>query len=199
MQLGRRPLKFCCIVGVALALTWAPPLRAETTEDAQRHFAAGKKAYEIGAYDEAIKEFGEAYRLIDDPALLYNLGQAHRLAGHTVEALRLYRMFLLKVPSSPNRDEVTASITELQKQLAGSPQTKPAETAAPTETTPPSAPETAVARTDQPAHKKASYKKWLPWTIVGIVVAGAAVGVGVGVGLSSSHPSASTTFGTFKF
>jgi tetratricopeptide (TPR) repeat protein len=104
-------------VAAAVALmVWRPAL-ANDIEDAKRHFAVGKKAYEIGAYDEAIKEYGEAYRLIDDPALLFNLGQAHRLAGHVVEALRAYRMFLLKVPDSPNRSDVEALIADLQNHL----------------------------------------------------------------------------------
>jgi tetratricopeptide (TPR) repeat protein len=108
-------------LAVAAALTFQRPAQADNVDDAKRHFAAGTKAYEIGAYDEAIKEYGEAYRLIDDPALLFNLAQAHRFAGHTVEALRAYRMFLLKLPNTPNRSEVESRIADLQSQMASQP------------------------------------------------------------------------------
>lgn len=88
---------------------------ADDVSEARDHYKKGTKAFELGAFDEAVTEYGAAYRLRDDPALLYNLGQAHRLANHPVEALRFYRLFLMKVPNTPNRNEVEAKIDELQR------------------------------------------------------------------------------------
>jgi len=85
--------------------------------DAQKHYVQGTKAFDLGAYDEAIAEYSTAYRLRPDPALLYNLGQAHRLANHPTDAIHFYRMYLSKVPNAPNRDEVTTKLDELQRQL----------------------------------------------------------------------------------
>jgi tetratricopeptide (TPR) repeat protein len=104
------------------------PVRADDVAEAKRHFALGTKAYELGAYDEAISEYATAYRLKDDAAILFNLGQANRLAGHSTEALRLYRMYLLKVPNSPARAEVEQRIAETQHQIE---QQKPVREAAP--------------------------------------------------------------------
>jgi tetratricopeptide (TPR) repeat protein len=170
-----------------LALVAAQPVLASDLDEARRHYAKGTKAYEIGAYDEAIKEYGEAYKLIDDPALLFNLGQAHRLAGHTVEALRAYRMFLLKVPDSPNRTEVQQRIGELQQQAPTQPRPAPAPAAtetAPKEAEPatgaaPAATATSAAASApaiDPAAAAAGRKK----LIAGGVVAGAGVAIVVG-------------------
>ncbi|SRR5258706_11844240 len=82
---------------------------------ARAHFDDGTKAFDLGHYEEAITEYELAYKLHDDPALLYNIAQAQRLAGHAEEALRLYRTYLRKVPSARNREETEAKIVELQK------------------------------------------------------------------------------------
>jgi tetratricopeptide (TPR) repeat protein len=76
---------------------------------------AGTRTFDLGAYDEAIAWYDGAYRIWDDPALLYNLGQANRLAGHAAEALRIYKVYLHKKPDAPNRAEVELKIAELQK------------------------------------------------------------------------------------
>jgi tetratricopeptide (TPR) repeat protein len=109
-----RALLLLAIVASAIV---ARPSIAEANErsEAREHFAKGTKAFELGAYDEAIAEYSAAYRIKDDPALLYNLGQAHRLANHPTEALRSYRVFLMKIPDAPNRAEVEQKIAELQK------------------------------------------------------------------------------------
>ncbi len=98
-------------------LTLLAPARAfaDDTAQAREHFVAGTRAFELGQFSIAVDEYAAAYRLRDDPALLYNLGQAHRLAGHPVEALRFYRLFLSKVPDAPNRPEIQTKIDELRK------------------------------------------------------------------------------------
>jgi tetratricopeptide (TPR) repeat protein len=86
-------------------------------DSARDHYVKGTRAYELGLYEEAIAEYTAAYKLKDDPALLFNIGQAHRLAGHPAEALRLYKTYLAKVPDAPNRADVEAKMTDLARQL----------------------------------------------------------------------------------
>jgi tetratricopeptide (TPR) repeat protein len=100
------------VVSICIARS---PARADERALAREHYQKGTKAYDLGVYDEAIKEYMEAYRIKDDPAILYNLGQAHRLAGHAAEAIRFYKMYLTKVPRASNRDEVQLKIDELSK------------------------------------------------------------------------------------
>jgi tetratricopeptide (TPR) repeat protein len=97
-----------------LSLLLGLSAHADDLQLAREHYSRAIKAYEVGQYDEAIAEFAAAYKLRDDPSILFNLAQSHRLAGHRAEALRTYRMFMLKVPNAPNRHEVEAMITNLQ-------------------------------------------------------------------------------------
>lgn len=93
---------------------------AEATDEAKKvlarkHYQDGTKAFDLGHFDEAIKEYEEAYRNFDDPVLLYNLAQAHRLAGHAADALRLYKVYLNRAPGAKNRTEVQTKIATLEK------------------------------------------------------------------------------------
>ncbi|HEY2745109.1 MAG TPA: hypothetical protein VGL86_10820 [Polyangia bacterium] len=99
------------VLSIAVAASAGPEDRAAARE----HYAKGTKAFDLGRYDEAIAEYVAAYELIDDPALLYNLAQAHRLAGHPRDALRFFRVYLSKVPNADNRADVESKIAELQK------------------------------------------------------------------------------------
>jgi tetratricopeptide (TPR) repeat protein len=88
---------------------------ARERETAKREFQAGTREFELGKFEEAIKHYEEAYRHRDNPVLLYNLAQAHRLAGHHTQALRLYRQYLARQTDAPNREEVSQKIALLEK------------------------------------------------------------------------------------
>ena len=88
---------------------------ADDVTAARDHYVKGTKDFELGLYSDAVVEYMAAYQLRDDPALLYNIAQAHRLAGNVTEALRFYKVFIHKVPDAPNRQEVETRIEELQK------------------------------------------------------------------------------------
>jgi hypothetical protein len=105
-------------LGLFVLLACAPAWADETAARAREHYQRGTTAYEVGQYDEAIHEFAEAYKLKNDPSILFNVAQSHRLAGHRTEALRAYRMFLVKLPGSPNRREVEALIANLEQTRA---------------------------------------------------------------------------------
>jgi tetratricopeptide (TPR) repeat protein len=102
--------------------------RAAGTDDARsvarEHYEKGRKAFELGIYQKAIDEYMAAYEAKDDPAILYNLGQAHRLAGNSNDALHFYKMFLIKAPDASNRVEVENKIAELQKLIQQQAKTK---------------------------------------------------------------------------
>jgi len=179
-------------IGIPVVAHAAPP---DEVVQAREHYRKGTKAYDLGRYLEAAKEYEAAYEIKDDPALLYNIAQAYRLGGNVNEALRSYRSFLRRLPDAPNRAEVEAKILELQK--LSSAQAKA--TSAPPTTTAPAlggggdgsdARSLALVSTERtpPPKKKPLYKQWWPWTIAGAVVV-VGVGVGVGVGLSRSSSS----------
>jgi tetratricopeptide (TPR) repeat protein len=112
----------------ALLTLSAGVARGDDEATARDHYIKGTRAYELGLYDEAIAEYMAAYKTKDDPALLFNLGQAHRLAGHAAEALRFYKTYLSKVPEAANRADVEAKIRELKELVEKQkqqPQTEP--------------------------------------------------------------------------
>ncbi|GAC1455265.1 MAG: hypothetical protein PVSMB1_04690 [Gemmatimonadaceae bacterium] len=110
----RTMLKRTLLVLLLTGLTWVRSASADEIAGAKAHYERGSKLFELGRFDEAAKEYSEAFELKDDPAFLYNIAQANRLGGHTEQALFFYRSYLHKAPNAPNRGEVAARIQELQ-------------------------------------------------------------------------------------
>jgi tetratricopeptide (TPR) repeat protein len=88
---------------------------AEDRQTARDHYIKGTRLFDLGRFDDAIKEYEAAYEIKDDPVLLYNIAQAHRLAGHSQQALFYYKSFLRRAPKTPNRVEVETKVAELEK------------------------------------------------------------------------------------
>lgn len=92
----------------------APPANAE--EQAKAKFVAGKQSYRLGEYDEAIALWKEAYRLKDNPAFLFNIGQAYREKGDLPKALQFFENYLKEAPANAsNRSDVEQRVAELKK------------------------------------------------------------------------------------
>ena len=106
---------------VAAGEVWAradPPAAAKANKDAAARAAShadkGRRLYDLRRYDPAIKEFEQAYQLDNDPAHLYNIAQAHRLANHIPEAIAAYEAYLDRLPTAPNRPDIERRIAELR-------------------------------------------------------------------------------------
>ncbi|HEX4460302.1 MAG TPA: tetratricopeptide repeat protein [Polyangia bacterium] len=184
---------------VAILIVSSSPARADDIQTAREHYIKGSKAFDLGRYDQAVKEYEAAYDAKSDPALLYNIAQAHKLAGHSADAIRFYRVYLVRVPDAPNAGEVRAKIAELQRALeqqqkaqqmppdqvkpldSVSPSTEPAPVVAPPPS--PTAPPIVVAPPPLPVSSTVDRRR--TQKIIGISVA--AVGVAAlasGVGLA---------------
>lgn len=83
----------------ALADPAAPARDPAAVKLAKQYVDAGLAAQEAHDYDTAIALYSRAYQLVPHPLLIFNLAQAHRLAGHPDEALVLYQQYLAKGPS----------------------------------------------------------------------------------------------------
>jgi Tfp pilus assembly protein PilF len=104
-----------CLVAVVMVTT---PVRAQSgREQTKQHFRAGLKHYNLGEFDEALREFKEAYRQGDDPAMLYNIGQCQRKLGDLRSALHSYRSYLRMGKDVANRAEVEGRIQDIEAQL----------------------------------------------------------------------------------
>jgi len=193
------------VLFVALLLVLAPPAQAADNSEAQRHYTAGMAHYNLREYKEAIKEFEASYRLAPDPVFLFNLAQCHRLMKHDRDALYFYQAYLRARPDADNRAEVEKRVEALKKAVALLPPepAKP-EPTEPTTTATSTSTSTTATTHAEPSHVVNSsvsvaaapapratpvYKKWWLWTIVGVVVVGAAVGTGVALGTRSDARS----------
>jgi tetratricopeptide (TPR) repeat protein len=166
--------------------------------EARKHFQRGMARYNLTEYREAAIEFQAAYRLHPDPVFLYNLAQSYRLSSQPEEALRFYKTYLRADPKASNRREVESRIQELERQIATAPPPKmepvpPPKAGPPPNLTPPPAtaepaPGAGVATSKPAPARPPAYQRWWLWTVVGVVVAGAAVGIGVGVS-QSGYPN----------
>ena len=111
-------LAACAMVVVAAA----DPARAQddpaVKREAKAHFTRGKQLYQSGNYHGAIAEYEAAYQLIAVPELIFDIGQAHRLALEDREALAAYQRFLVLRRDAPLSREARQHVAALTERLA---------------------------------------------------------------------------------
>lgn len=91
---------------------------AAAREEARQHFEKGKQLFNVQLYEDAVKEFREAYLRFPSPVFLFNIGQALRLAGQREQAVAAYDRYLAESPRARDRAEVEAIIKQLKEELA---------------------------------------------------------------------------------
>ncbi len=133
-SLRRLPLLIATLSLLVASAAWAQA-KPDSKTAAKEHYARGTSYYDLGRYDDAIKEFEAAYQLKNDPAFLYNLAQSYRLAGNEERALHFYKTYLRYVPKAPKRAEIEDRIAALERQMAT--ESKATTTPPPAGTTPP--------------------------------------------------------------
>src|SRR6185369_17896049 len=77
----------------------APAVDPAKAKVAKQYVDAGLAAQNSGDYDTAIVFYSKAYQLVPHPVLLFNMAQAHRLAGRIEKALALYAKYLEEDPN----------------------------------------------------------------------------------------------------
>jgi tetratricopeptide (TPR) repeat protein len=111
-------------MSLLLWLLLAPALaRANDVTDAREHYRKGTTLYDLQRYAEAAREYEAAFEIKDDPALLFNIGQAYRFVPDYGKAIGAFKSYLRRKPAAPNREEVLARIAEMQKLLDDQKQT----------------------------------------------------------------------------
>ena len=103
-------------LGLLALFVSLPALAGQREDIARAEVAADTAAYNLGYYEDAARHYEEAYRQVSDPALLFNIGQAYRLAGKPDRAITAYRAYLRTTPpDAANRGQVEKRIPELEK------------------------------------------------------------------------------------
>ena len=108
-------------LGFAIALAGfaftGPAVAQPTTGDEARQlYRQGARLYNLGQFEAALAAFERAYALSGAKPLLFNIAQAHRLAGpgHCERALRAYTAYLREEPNTSNAEEVQKRIEEMK-------------------------------------------------------------------------------------
>ncbi len=100
------------------AILWlqlaAPPAQQR---EAERLVHASIGDYDLGAFERALQEAEEAYRLDQLPQILFNIGQCHRALKHWEKAGFFFRRYLEKLPHAANRIAVEDLITQVDYRL----------------------------------------------------------------------------------
>jgi tetratricopeptide (TPR) repeat protein len=143
---GRVSVTFAVLL--ALLLGVAAPARADETMSAKEHYNKGTSYYDLGRYAYAITEFEAAYQIKNDPAILYNLAQSHRLAGNAEQALRFYKTYLRRAPKGPFKSETESFIAQLEQLVS---QKNASQSAPPKDVLPPSGTTTTTPSSPEPA------------------------------------------------
>jgi len=130
------------LIGLLSLLILSPAAFAGPAEDlARAKTKTGTAAFNLGQYNEAAADYEAAYKAVLDPVLLFNIGQAYRLAGNPEKALTAYRSYLRTASQGvANRKLVEEKIRDLETEIAAKPTEKPALKNVPEEnraTTPP--------------------------------------------------------------
>jgi tetratricopeptide (TPR) repeat protein len=126
-------------------------------ERGKAHYQGGAAYYQEARYDDALREFNEAYRLSKKPPLLFNIALCHEKLGHTAEAIASLERYLGEDPQTPDRPVVEQRLSALR--------------AAPV------APPPAVAPPASPPPPEP--RRYLPWAfgVVGLLFLGTGIGV----------------------
>ena len=156
---------------------------------ARTHFEAGRALYQLGNYNEALREFGAGYELAPRPQFLLNLGQCYRKLNDLDKAREYYQRYLHEAPpTDPERAQAQQILVEIERSIAER-DTAAASAAAPppvvaaTVVTPASA-ATLTARAAPPRRTWIKRNWWI--VPVGAVVVGVGLGLGVYYGTRSS-------------
>ncbi len=177
--MGRFPVAALLWLASAGAALAKPP--ATALERAKVHYTEGLKAFGVQHFDAAALEFEAAYDAQPDPALLYNIAQANRLAGHLEKAMSFYRNYLRLLPDTSDRAEVEKTMAAIDRELHPPPPTvivRPAEQSALTE--PPAASPKPVVQKPAPVEEKKSSPA--VGAGIGLLAGGIVIGLGGGIG-----------------
>ena len=103
------------LVSPAVALGQDGGPDRDAVERARSHFNSGIQYYDDQRYEDAAREFEEAYRLTQHPDVLYNLAQSYDRLERYDEAITEYRRYLAEAGNdSPERDRVERRVRELE-------------------------------------------------------------------------------------
>ncbi len=147
----------CLLLLASLVVLPAAPAAAQQAErpadDGRTHFEVGARAYDVGDYELAVREFRAAYEASHHPDLLYNVYAAAERLGRLEEARDALTGFLRDGTMAPERRvALEQRLARLEARIAeGANAPPPAETEPPPELAPEPPPAPAPAPAPEPS------------------------------------------------
>ncbi|MGE0871081.1 MAG: tol-pal system YbgF family protein [Kofleriaceae bacterium] len=86
---------------IVVAMCWAAGAFAAPSDQSRAEFSRAQELYSQGNYSDAARAFEAAYKLDADPAYLFNIAQAYRLARDCEKSLAFFDRFRAEVPELP--------------------------------------------------------------------------------------------------
>lgn len=106
------------IVAFAVVVVAGPAHAKDEAARATALFDEGAAHYRAGRFSEAIARFTEAYDLVPEPVLLFNLAKAHEGKGDLPAAITAYERYLKEATDLSDRGAIVARVETLRAQLA---------------------------------------------------------------------------------
>jgi len=94
-------IRVLAIIALAGSVATAAP-----TPESKAAMTEGQRLFRAGQYLDSVASFEHAYAIDPDPAYLFDIAQAYRLAKECAKALEFYDRFLHEVPDPPNADKI---------------------------------------------------------------------------------------------
>jgi tetratricopeptide (TPR) repeat protein len=105
----------CVVVLLALAFPATAHADSAALEGAKQHTTAGRDAYNAGRYAEAEREFLDAYALVPEPALLYNLGRCRAALGRDRDAAETFERYAALITDPEQRAAAQSLAVEARR------------------------------------------------------------------------------------
>ncbi len=113
---NRLAVALATFVGAAMVI--ASTGSAATPLEAAKDFATHASVeYKVGHFDQALDLYGKAYESYPTPALLFNIGQCHKMLKNYDRAIYFFHGYLRDAPDAPNRAFVEKLMAEAQTDL----------------------------------------------------------------------------------
>ncbi|HJL14521.1 MAG TPA: tetratricopeptide repeat protein [Sandaracinaceae bacterium LLY-WYZ-13_1] len=120
---------------VLVLLTVAPAAAQDASDDEARdqrarvHFQAGTNYFQVSDYENAVREYRQAFELSGRVELMYNLYLCHERLGHLAQAARWLERYLADAPNPRRRENLRARLATMRRRLEeGATETDPGAT-----------------------------------------------------------------------
>ena len=114
---SRSPGRMWLFLCATLVLTLGRPGWAADRAKVRAVYEEAITHYKLGEIPQALAGFKESYRAVQDPAILFNIGQCYRQLNQYQDAIRAFKSYLHDAPDSDARKDVKDAIAQMETAL----------------------------------------------------------------------------------